>query len=99
MCVRASLRALHAVALAAAVALSPAATAAAEVPAGDTPLLVGIWEFVKRIAGAEEGGPGVDPLGLADEGDEQVGDHPRRAACAAVGDRQTSTEVGEDVCK
>ena len=99
MCVRASLRALHAVALAAAVALSPAATAAAEVPAGDTPLLVRIWEFVKRVAGAEEGGPDIDPLGLSAGHDGEAGEGARRAECVRAGNRQTTTEVGEDVCK
>jgi hypothetical protein len=94
-----SLRALYAVTLAGLLSLAPATAGAAPAAGEDRPFLVRLWEFVERFVGAEEGGPGIDPLGLVGGGEPEATEPCLRARCPATGSDRSPCGFGEDVCK
>ena len=96
-----SLRALCTVTLAVLLAVLPATAGAASPSDEERPFLVRLREFVERIVGAEEGGPGIDPLGLVGGGDQERGERRPGARCPATEPEPDDgpSGVGEDVCK
>lgn len=81
MCRPTTLRALCTVALVGLFALFPATASAAPQPDEERPFLVRLRELVERIVGAEEGGPGIDPLGLSGSGNEPAPTPAESRAC------------------